>query len=525
MYSLRKYQEEAVNATFDYLINKDGNPLVEMCGATGKSVVIAATCRRAIEMAPRDNILVVTHNRDLVKQNCQKLHAIAPELSIGVYSAGLSKKQTNKQITFCSIQSIWRHAFKFPSISLLLVDEAHTIPLKDMGTWRKFIADLKTANPFLRVIGYTATAYRLGQGVLTEGDNKLFDETCYEYGILRAIEEGYICPPKNVRTELHYDTSNLKKRGGEFVEKELQAAVNIDHLNRKCIDEVMKWGAERKTWLGFCSGKDHTIAVRDILREKGKICEAILGDTPKDQRDAFIEGARNGEIDCLVNNNCLTTGTDIPNIGLIFCMRPTGSAGLWSQILMRGFRLHESKKDFIVCDFTQNTPTHGLLDKIRPKGRVSDGTGEAPHKLCGSCMSVVAASARECPDCGYIFEIDSSPKITGKAVGGALLSTDLDIRTLSVKSVHYARHKKLGKPDSLKITYLVNEEIKTFPEWIFPESQNRSRFESWWRKRSKQLPPIDVAGCLELQKTLMPPATITVRFQGKYPEILAHTFA
>jgi len=525
IYLLRDYQRQAVDATFDFLINKDGNPLVEMCTATGKSVVIAETCRRAIEMSPYDKILVVTHNRDLVKQNCEKLHSIAPELSIGVYSAGLSKKQIGRQVTFCSIQSVWSKAFKFPSISLLLIDEAHSIPLKDMGTWRKFIADLKIANPFLRAIGYTATAYRLGQGVLTEGEFKLFDETCYEYGILKAIEDGYVCPPRNIRTGTHYDTSKVHKRGGEFIEKELQAAVNTDYLNRKCVDEIILQGKDRKAWLVFCSGVDHARAVRDIMREYGITCETVTGDTPAAQRDAYIQGLRDGTIRCLTNNNCLTTGTDVPAIDLIACMRPTGSAGLWTQMLGRGFRLHPSKTDFLVLDFTQNTPTHGPLDKIRPKGRLSDGTGEAPHKMCVNCMSVVAASLRECPDCGYIFPIDETPKIQANAVGGALLSNQLDIRTLTIRQVYYSRHKKLGKPDSLKCSYVVNEQISPITEWVFPEIEKRNRFDMWWIKRSNQLPPKDVSGALELQGTLKIPTTITVRKNGKWEEVIGYGFA
>ncbi len=521
---LRPYQQEAVASAFDFLTTKDGNGILVLPTGTGKSLIIAEICRRAIEIYPRTRIIVATHSKELVANNCDELRAICPELSVGVFSAGLGKKEKNRQVVFAGIQSIWRHAFKFPAIDILLIDEAHSLTKKEEGTWFKFIADLKVANPNLRILGLSASPFRMTQGMIY-GKDCLFTHKIYEYGLIRAIEEGYLSPLRNHRTEIKYDVSGVHRRGGEFIDKELQAAVNIDALNRKCVAEIIEEGKDRKAWIAFCSGIDHSLAIRDIIREHGISCETVTGGTPRAERDSILARYKKGEIRCVTNHGVLTTGFNYPAIDLLISMRPTGSPGLWLQICGRAMRKANGKVDAKILDFADNTGRHGPLDKIKVREKMSSGDGDAPSKLCVECMEICPASAHECKNCGYIFPIDNNPKILDRAVGGALLSTDLDIRTLTVRSVHYARHKKIGKADSFKITYLLNEQVSGVTEWVFPESEKRARFEAWWRKRSKQLPPKDVTGCLELKETLVPPTTITVRKNGKFDEVIGHSSA
>ena len=523
-YELRPYQHEACNAAFDFLTTKDGHGILVLPTGTGKSLIIAEICRRAIEIYPRTRIIVATHSKELVANNCEELRTICPELSVGVFSAGLGKKEKNRQVVFAGIQSAWRHAFAFPAIDILLVDEAHSLTKKEEGTWFKFISDLRVANPNLRILGLSASPFRMTQGMIY-GKDCLFTELIYEYGLIRAIEEGWLAPLRNHRTEIKYDVSSVHKRGGEFIDKELQAAVNIDALNRRCVAEIIEQGKDRKAWIAFCSGVDHSLAIRDIIREHGISCETITGATPQAERDSILKRYKAGEIRCVTNHGVLTTGFNYPAIDLLVSMRPTGSPGLWLQICGRAMRKAHGKVDAKVLDFADNTGRHGALDKIKVKEKMSSGEGDAPSRLCPECMDVCPASAHVCKNCGYEFPIDNTPKIGDKAVGGALLSNQIDIRVLTVKNVHYARHKKMGKSDSFKITYLTNEQISGVTEWVFPESDKRSRFEVWWRKRSNQLPPADVTGCLELQKTLKPPISITVRRVGKFDEVIKHEFA
>ena len=522
-YTLRPYQQEACDAAFNFLTTKDGNGLIIMPTGTGKSLVLAEICRRAIEIYADTNIIAAVDSKELVKQNYDKLRSIWPQGLVGLYSAGLGKKQKNRQVTFAGIQSVYKKAFAFHRIDILIADESHMISKKSEGIWHKFIDELKVSNPHLRLIGLTASPFRTTHGMIY-GKDCLFTEVIYEYGLIRAIDEGWLAPLHNHRTETHYDVTGVKKRNGDFIESELQKVVNVDSLTQKCVQEIVSQGVDRKSWLAFCTGIDHSMAVRDAIRAHGVSCETVTGETPKAERDSILARYRAGEIRCVTNANVLVKGFDHPPLDMIAFMRPTSSAIIWLQGLGRGMRTFDGKNDCKILDFADNTSRFPTLDKIRVKEKISSGEGEAPKKMCPECMEVCPAAALECSNCGFIFRSEIEIKIGSKAVGGALLSNQLDIRTLTVRTVHYARHQKEGKPDTLRATYLVNEEIKTFPEWVSPESQHRGRFESWWRKRSKQLPPADVTGCLEFQKTLAQPTTITVRKNGKYFEIIGASF-
>ena len=522
MYELRKYQKEAVDETIKYLMEKDGNPVVVLPTGTGKSLVLAELCRRAIEIYHDTNIINATHNKELIQQNHDELKSVWPEGDIGIYSAGIGKKKIRK-ITFAGIQSVRKKAFHFPRIDLLMIDEAHTISRKQESTWHKFIKDLKTANPNMRILGLTASPFRMTEGKIY-GEGCLFTEVSYEYEIIQAIEEGYLSPLHNHRTTTHYDVSGVGKRGGEYIENQLQKAVNVDELTKKCVAEIVEQGKDRKAWIAFCVGIDHALAVRDAIRAHGITCETVTGKTPQKERDAIIEDYKAGKIRCLTNMGVLTTGFNNPNIDLLISMRPTNSPGLWLQICGRAMRIAPGKENALVLDFADNSGRHGPLDKIRVKEKISSGNGSAPKKMCPECMEIIPASSRECV-CGYIFPIDNAPKISDKSSGNILLSNQINIRTLTVKNVSYYRYVKEGKPDSFKCVYMVQEELKPITSWEFPENPKcLKRWGAWWQQRSKQPIPATVTQALEWKQTLTPPTHIKVRKEGKYDTIVLHVF-
>ncbi|NDG48730.1 MAG: DNA helicase, partial [Rhodospirillales bacterium] len=108
--SLRPYQRAAIEALYDYFAASDGNPLVVIPTAGGKSVVIAGFIREAIAAYAETRVLVLTHQRELISQNFMAMMRAWPEAPAGIYSAGLSRRDIRAQILFAGIQSIHRHA-------------------------------------------------------------------------------------------------------------------------------------------------------------------------------------------------------------------------------------------------------------------------------------------------------------------------------------------------------------------------------------------------------------------------------
>jgi DNA repair protein RadD len=158
--NLRPYQLAAVDSIYTYFAAKAGNPIVAMPTATGKSVVIAEFCKHVLSSYPGQRILVATHQKELIEQNHQKLVDHWPQAPVGIFSASVGRREV-APITFVGIQTVAKKAALFGHIDLMLIDECHLVGASQNTQYLLFIEALKAVNPHLKVIGLTATPYRL----------------------------------------------------------------------------------------------------------------------------------------------------------------------------------------------------------------------------------------------------------------------------------------------------------------------------------------------------------------------------
>ena len=326
----RYYQTEAKQAIFNYFVHSNGNPVVALPTGTGKSIIIADFIEEVYKHYPTQRIMMLTHVKELIEQNFDKLVDMWPTAPAGIYSAGLGRREAYSKITFAGIASVGRCAEKFGHQDLIIIDECHLVSPNSNTMYRKFIAALKKINPNLKVIGLSATAYRLGLGAITDGG--LFTDICYDLTTLdafnRLVAEGYISPliPKRTKTEL--DISEVHIRGGELIQSELQAAVDRTEITKAALEEVLVQGTNRKSWLIFATGIEHAAHIAIMLNESGIPTVAIHSKMEGDREQA-LKDFKSGKYRCAVNNNVLTTGFDHPAIDLIGMLRPTTSPGLW----------------------------------------------------------------------------------------------------------------------------------------------------------------------------------------------------
>ena len=181
MLTLRPYQQAAIASIYNYFEKESGNPLVVIPTAGGKSLVMAAFIEGVLKAWPDQRVLVVTHVRELIAQNHAEMLGLWPEAPAGIYSAGLGRRDARARILFAGIQSIHRRAYDVQQCDLVLIDEAHLIPGASDTMYRRFIDTLARLNPQLKVIGFTATPYRLDSGMLHEGKGALFTDIAYTW--------------------------------------------------------------------------------------------------------------------------------------------------------------------------------------------------------------------------------------------------------------------------------------------------------------------------------------------------------
>ena len=521
MLSLRPYQQAAVAAIYNYFAEKDGHPLVVIPTAGGKSIVLASFIQGVLQQWPDQRILVVTHVRELIAQNHAEMMGLWPEVPAGIYSAGLGRRDIEARVLFAGIQSIHRRAYDVQQCDLVLIDEAHLIPRASDTMYRRFLDTLSRINPKLKVIGFTATPYRLDSGLLHEGEGRMFTDIAYEVSIRDLIDHGYLCPLISKATDLTLDVGGVGSRGGEFIPGQLQAAVDRESITRAAIDEILAYGEGRRSWLAFCSGVEHATHVAEALRERGVSCATIFGDTPAVERDRIVAAFKRGEIRALASMGVLTTGFNAPAVDLIAMLRPTKSAGLYVQMAGRGTRLAPGKENCLVLDFAGNVARHGPIDAVRPQ-KPGEGEGPAPSKVCPDCDSILAAAVRQCPDCGHQFPPPEF-KVASTASTLAILS-NVRSQWVEVTEVTYSRHDKPGKPPSLRADYFGG--FVRHSEWVCFEHTGyaRQKAVAWWQARSAEPVPATVAAALGKTGNLSTPTAIFVRPSGRFTEIVNHRF-
>lgn len=521
---LRPYQIEAVESVYDYFSCNTGNPLVACPTGTGKALIIAAFIKRTFFEFPNQRVLVLSHVREILTQDLKALTSFWPTAPAGVYSAGLGRRDINLPIIFAGIQSVYQKAPHFGRVDLVLVDECHLVSQSGNTMYRSFLNDLKNTNPALKVIGLTATPFRLGLGYLTDGD--LFDHICFDITskdqFNDLVKQGYLCRLVAKKTKTELDVSNVKIQAGEFVQRDLEKAVDKEAITTAGVEEMTRLGYNRKKWLIFASGIDHAEHIAFELRRCG-IATGIVHSKMKGNRDDVLAKFRAGELKAIVNQNILTTGFDLPEIDLIGMFRPTNSPVLHVQSLGRGTRPASGKSDCLVLDFAGNMARLGPINDVmipRPKGQ---GRGQAPTKVCGECSTYNHISARVCEECSAEFKF--AVKITPNASTINPISDGLpQVETFKVTKVQYSKHEKRGSPPSLKVTYLCG--LRMFHEWICLEHEGyaKRKARSWWVERGFDDIPKTVDDALGRTEELIWPETIRVRVDTKYPEILNYDY-
>jgi DNA repair protein RadD len=502
MIVLRPYQEAAKATVYEHLRHRDDNPCVVIPTAGGKTPVMASICKDAVGLW-NGRVLILAHVKELLEQTTDKLTLVCPEVKFGVYSAGLKRRDTEHSVIVAGIQSVYKKACELGGFNLIIVDEAHLIPPDGEGMYRQFLADTKVINPEVRVIGLTATPFRLKSGMICAPEN-ILNAVCYEVGVRELIRDGFLCPLVTKAGREKAATDGLHVRGGEFVAGEVEDLMDQDGLVVAACAEIVALAHDRRSCLVFASGVKHGQHVAKVLGEmSGQECGFVCGETPTAQRDELLGRFRTGALRYLANVNVLTTGFDAPNIDCVALLRPTMSPGLFYQMCGRGFRLHLGKRNCLVLDFGGNVLRHGPVDQIRIRESASNGTGEAPAKECPQCQAVIAAGYATCPECGYVFPPPERQKHDPKASEAGILSGQVTDTEYEVQDVTYSIHAKRGAPEDAPKTFRVDYRLGLNhwqSEFVCFEHDGyaRQKAAAWWRQRSPDPVPETAERAVEI---------------------------
>jgi DNA repair protein RadD len=520
---LRPYQLSALAALRAYLQAATGYPLIEMATGTGKSLVIAGAAHQHLAQHPKARIVIFAPRLELIEQDVAAIKTIWPAAPVGIVCEGLDRHDWEAPIVVGTVNSVYRRAGELGARDLVFVDEAHLIPHADEGMFHTAFSSLLDLQPALRIVGLTASPYRLDSGRLDEGDDRLFDQVVLSYGISDAIADGWLAPliaKAPDAAEAVINTAGVHKVAGEFNAGELERAADQAKLVTAAADEIVSHAGRRFSWLVFCCGIEHARHVCEALQERGVKAATVTGMTPDRERREIIAAFRRSEIDCLTGADIFITGFDIPQVDLIALLRPTLSTSRYVQMLGRGTRKAGGKKNCLVLDFGGNVARHGPVDSPSIRTARSGDSSTELVKVCPACKTFNRLAATHCCECDREFE-RKPPKPTHAARAADLPILSADADWLRVRICNPEIYVKTGRPESFKINY-TTAGGEVFRDWMAFAHGPGARWHAVrkWQQLGGSMPaPNDAREALARWHELTHDVEIITGFDGKYWQV------
>ena len=560
----RSYQTECINTLWNWFhAGNTGNPVLALPTGTGKSLIPPLFIERAFKHYPSTRMVMLTHVKELVEQNRKALQRVMPTAPVGVYSAGLGRKEPGAPIVYGSIQSVKNAVKLLGRRDMLWIDEGHLLSPKDGTMYQDVIAELRQMNPGMPVVGMSATPFRMGQGMLTdptfdkEGNSKpaIFDEIVFDItgvsAFNRLIDERYLSPLVPKETDIVIDVSDVRMLGGEFVQSDLHQIVKKQNITARALTEAYDLLGDRKSWIVFGAGIENCMQITELMNKMGILTCCVHSKMKAEQRDKYIAAYKAGRFRAIVSNRILSIGFDHPQIDAIVDLNPSVSTNNHIQKYGRGTRpyFHPSyslqqllelqhridaiamggKQNCKVLDFAGNTLRLGPInDPVIPKRKTRPGTGEVPIKICPQCGAYNHTPARFCcdPDCNYEFVFKE--KLKPNASTAVLIRRDeTGIEIWDVSAMQAFHHKgKNGKPDTIRVQYFCG--IQPVSMWLgFGDAHKgltKHRSHDWWRQHSAGDPPQSIEEGLERFSECRQTKKLKVCSSGKYAEVLECLF-
>ena len=414
-FELRDYQQEAVDAVKLHVRKKTSPCLLELATGAGKSVIVAELARFFATAAPHKRVLCIAPSKELVEQNHSKYLAYGFPASIFCSSAG--KKSLRQQVIYASPLTAIKQieAIARLGISAIIIDEAHndTQTVRDIVEGvRNYVEKGRQLNEKVRVIGMTATPYRMGTGFIygidASGDEEIYyDESSainpyYSRLVYRVtagylISRGYLSQVIIGENSDHYDTSTLETDSFGRISAESNARTfEGNSKTERIVRKVEQLSANRRGVMFFAATIQHAEEIAALLPES----RIVTGKTNKTDRAKIIDDFKTMKFKYLINVSVLTTGFDAPHVDVVAILRATESAGLLQQIVGRGLRICDGKENCLILDYAENIERHGLQsDLFTPqiKTRIKKEEAEEITVRCPSCNCVTQKKRRNDP--------------------------------------------------------------------------------------------------------------------------------
>ena len=555
MITLRDYQSECIKALFSFLKatrgQKNQNTLIQMPTGGGKSLVQAHAINKMIGLSPMVRVLCLCHSTEIIKQNYEEYISYTKNGNAGIY-CGKLKRKDDSQILFSSIQSIAKSELYKSRVDIIIIDEAHLCSNKMQGQYREFIDNAQKYNPKMRIIGMTATPWRMDNGCLIQGEDALFSSICYTVTIKDLIDRKMLSiiktPDKNSLVTIDCSELKINRAKNDYTNSSMEEAVS-GKLN-ELVPDFIKRAEGRNHVVVFCPSIKICNDVCDILKAYDQTCEQFIGSTKEkgeNGRKSIKARFESGETRWLVSVDALTTGFNAKCVDCLVVLRPTQSSSLWIQILGRGMRILLGKEDCLLLDYGENISRHGSVEYIEapPQKVKRNGGGEMVYvKTCPDCKEDMHMSSKECPKCGYQYpvierrfsEVEENKDVLFDGSNQKKQEYWYNVKGLEFaaqtsKNHRFVRLKVLTNTRPYYLAYFMNNKkfqnllVQFYEKGVFRPGDDRCSFDDGMKiiaEASSIAASADVdAICDHANGNIkyLKPSKVKISYEGKYPEV------
>lgn len=388
-FGLRDYQQKAVLAAEEALMQGARKMLVAMATGTGKTRTAIALMYRLIKAKKCRRILFLVDRNSLGQQTADALKDSKMENDLSftsIYDVKSVEDMTpdvETKVQIATVQGMVRRLFysdneQLPSVGqydFIIVDEAHRGYTSDreMTDDELLFRDQNDyVSQYRRVIDYFDAAVLGLTATPALHTTEIFGSPIYKYSYTEAVLDGYLVdhePPYLFETELQEHGIKFEKgeevevydpEQGEIILEQLEDELKfeVEHFNKRVITEGFNRAiltkltdyidpeSEEKTLI-FAATDQHADLIVRLLKEAFE----ENGDEVSDDAIVKITGSiyhpnemikrfKNERLpNIVVTVDLLTTGIDVPAITNIVFLRRIKSRILYDQMLGRATRL------------------------------------------------------------------------------------------------------------------------------------------------------------------------------------------
>ena len=459
--TLRPYQQESHDAIMSWIRRSRAPCCIEAATGSGKSHIIAAVAASINTMSGGKHILCLAPSAELVVQNAEKYKLTGSKASI--FSASVGQKSLRYPVVFGTPVTVSNAISSFgKNFAAVIIDECHGLT----PTIKAIIDAMRDANENLRVIGLSATPYRMNSGYIFnkwpdgspvaewQTKNPYFAACVHRIRAGKLIDEGFLTKPVISETGADgYETLKMQiNRTGNFNSADVDMAYHGHGRKTSLIvADIVRRSSDRRGVMIFAATIQHAEEVMASLPPS--LSALVTGETPKSERESILRCFKAHQIKYLVNVSVLTTGFDAPHVDVVALLRATESVGLLQQMIGRGLRVADGKIDCLIMDYAKNIERHC------PDGDIF--SPEISVSVVGGEKSEIKA---ECPLCGADNLFSGRPNNEGFKIDRFGHFLDLDGNPIETEwgpmPAHYGRRCR-------STVNLAGNEVQCHHRWTF----------------------------------------------------------